>query len=98
MSLYNITQLKTKALIYSRNEADKLDIQLDGDTLEVVDEYKYLGSTITSDGRCAKEIRCRLRQARCAFQKKEGLTYFKKYRFKSKEKPTKDQRLERGTL
>jgi len=65
-----INKSKTKIFICSRNEAAKPDIKLIGEILEVV---KYLGSTITNDGGCAKEIRCKLRQARCAFQKRKGL-------------------------
>lgn len=68
-----INKANTKILVCSRNEAAKPDIKLDGETLEVVDEYKYLGSTITNDGGCAKEIKCRLQQARCSFQKKKSL-------------------------
>lgn len=37
-----IKKSKTKILICSRNEAAKPDIKLDGYSLEVVDEYKYL--------------------------------------------------------
>jgi len=62
-----INKLKTKILMCNRNKAAKPDIKLDDDTLEAVDEYKYLGSTITNDGGCDKEIRYRLQQARCAF-------------------------------
>jgi len=72
---YNIkiNKLKSKILIHNKKEAAKPDIKLDGETVEIVDEYKYLGSTITNDGRCAKEIKYRLQQARCAFQKRKGL-------------------------
>lgn len=52
-----INKLKTKILMCSRNETVKPDIKLDDDTLEAVDEYKYLGSTITGDGGCDKEIK-----------------------------------------
>lgn len=41
--------------------------------MEVVDEHKYLRSMITNDGGCAQEIRRRLQQARCAFQKRKSL-------------------------
>lgn len=53
------------------SEAAKPDIKLDGDTLEVVDEYKYLGSMIING--YTREIRRRLQQARCAFKKRKGL-------------------------
>lgn len=63
---------KTKILVCSRNEASKPDIKLNVETLEVLDKYKYLGSTITNDGVCTKETRCRLQQTRCLFKKKKG--------------------------
>jgi len=59
--------------VFSRNGAAKPDTKPDGDTLEVVDEYKYLESMGTNDGRYFQEIICRLLQAHCAFQRKKGL-------------------------
>lgn len=59
MDEYNmkINESKTKILVYSRNEAVKSDIKLDGNTLEGVNECKYLGSMIKKYGGCAQEIR-----------------------------------------
>lgn len=49
-----INKIKTKILVDSRNEAAKPDTKLDCDTLEVVEEYKHLGSTITNERGFAK--------------------------------------------
>lgn len=43
-----ISRSKTKILDCNRNEEAKPDIKLDGDTLKVVNKYKYLGSIITN--------------------------------------------------
>ena len=37
-----------------------------------VESFKYLGSILTSDGRCTCEIKCRIAMAKAAFKKKEG--------------------------
>jgi hypothetical protein len=38
-----------------------------------VNEYKYLESTITEDGRSIREIISRINQAKCAFQSKKNM-------------------------
>jgi len=42
--------------------------------LENVESFKYLGSILTSDGRCACEMKCRIAMAKAAFNKK--MTFF----------------------
>lgn len=51
-----INKAKTKVLVCSHNEGTQTQIALDGDTLEQVNEYKYLGRMITEDGRSTREI------------------------------------------
>lgn len=58
-----IKKSNTKILVCSRNETSRPVIKLDGDLLEVADEYKYLGSMVASDKTCVQEIKCRLQQA-----------------------------------
>ena len=41
--------------------------------LENVEFFKYLGSTVTNDGRCTCEIKCRIAMAKAAFNKKKAL-------------------------
>jgi len=38
-----------------------------------VESFKYLGSTLTHDGRCTCEIKCRIAMAKTAFNKKKTL-------------------------
>jgi hypothetical protein len=68
-----INKAKTKVLVCSRDEGTQTQIALDGDTLEQVNVYKYLGSTITEDGRSTKEIISRINQAKCTFQSKKNM-------------------------
>jgi hypothetical protein len=68
-----INKAKTKFLVCSRNEGIQTQIALDGDTLEQVNVYKYLRSTITEDGRSTREIISRINQVKCAFQSKKNM-------------------------
>lgn len=70
-----IKKSKIKILVWGRNEVVKPYIILDGNTLETVDECKYLGSMINNYGGCAQEIRWKLQQAQCVNSKK-GRVYF----------------------
>jgi hypothetical protein len=38
-----------------------------------LESYKYLGSILTSDGKCTCEIKCRIAMAKAAFNKKRTL-------------------------
>ena len=53
----------------------EVKITINGARLEQVRSFKYLGHTITEDGRCETEIKCRIAQAKEAFGcRKELLT------------------------
>lgn len=52
-----INMKKTKVMRISREEGGKLSILIDGHKLEQVEQFVYLGSMITEDGRCNKEIK-----------------------------------------
>ena len=59
---------KTKTMVISRDLANpKVNIKVDGTTLEQVETFKYLGQTITSDGRSDTAIRQRIEIARQTF-------------------------------
>ena len=48
---------KTKTMVISRNtSAPQVSIKVDGETLEQVQSFKYLGQTITTDGKTDTEI------------------------------------------
>ena len=65
---------KTKVMVISKaNENIRVNIRLNGEELEQVERFKYLGSYITRDGRCEEEIRMRINMAKDAFQKIKSL-------------------------
>ena len=64
---------KTKIMRVSRKSAKPVAILVNGISLEQVTSYKYLGSVFTDDGRCEKEIRIRLAQAKEAFNRRKEL-------------------------
>jgi hypothetical protein len=66
----NINKTKTKILVGSRQKV-VTNIIMDGMKLENVNSCTYLGSRVTSDGKSAIDIRCRIAQAKQAFFKKK---------------------------
>lgn len=72
---YNIklNKTKTKVIKCSRNNQKMDNISIQGETVQAVSEFKYLGSIITQDGRCTREINNRLNMAKRAFYEKKQL-------------------------
>ena len=64
---------KTKVMRVSRNVGAKVSIIVNGKQIEQVESFKYLGSTMTEDGRCEKEVRIRIAMAKEAFNKRKEL-------------------------
>ena len=64
---------KTKTMRISRNGGEIVDIYIEGQKVEQVKKFKYLGAWITEDGRCEVEIRTRIALAKDAFTKKKEL-------------------------
>ena len=63
---------KTKVMRVSRKGGD-VNIFINGIKVEQVKSFKYLGHTMTEDGRCETEIKCRIAQAKEAFSKRKDL-------------------------
>ena len=63
---------KTKVMRISR-QPFPVKIMVDQKQLENVESFKYLGSSLTNDGRCNCEIKCRITMAKAAFNKKRAL-------------------------
>lgn len=61
----------TKTKVMTTGPADDFVISIDGHDIEVVDTFKFLGSTITSDSRCEKDIRRRISLGKSAVRKLE---------------------------
>jgi hypothetical protein len=65
---------KTKILVCSRYNNIRTRIKLkDGETIEQVEDFIYLGSTISSDGRCKKKIIKIICIAKVVFNKKKNI-------------------------
>ena len=54
---------KRKILVNSINPRPSTNIWINGQTLEEVDQFKYLGSIQTKDGTSIKEVKIKLAQA-----------------------------------
>jgi len=66
---------KTKAMCISRQGKTKVKIYIDRQLLEQLQQFRYLGSLITEDGYCDKEIRSRIGLAKVKFiERKKILT------------------------
>ena len=69
-----INKNKTKVMKCSRNNKDGLlNVKIGGEKIMEVEEFCYLGSRITKDGRSRSDIKCRIAQAKRAFSKKYNL-------------------------
>ena len=60
---------KTKTMVISKYpELEKrIDIKIDGESLEQVDQFKYLGTQVTDDAKTEKELNCRIGAAKNKF-------------------------------
>ena len=63
---------KTKVMRVSR-VGGKVNITINGVKIEQVKSFKYLGHTMTEDGKCVTEIDCRIAQAKEAFSNRKEL-------------------------
>ena len=68
-----INTKKTKVMVISKKEGKRVEIKVYGQNIEQVKEFSYLGSLITTDARCNKEIRRRIAIAKEAFYKRKEL-------------------------
>ena len=79
-----ISAEKSKIMINSNNRNIHTNIQLYGEKLEEVNQFKYLGATITKDGSSDSEIKIRLAQATSAMIRLTTIWNSKDTRFKLK--------------
>src|SRR6218665_1476033 len=70
-----INTKKTKVMKISRVEGEEknMKITIDGEEIEHVSEFCYLGSLISSDANCHKEIKKRMAKEKDAFTKRKEL-------------------------
>jgi hypothetical protein len=68
-----INEKKTKVMKIGKEVEEQIQITINGNTLEQVHKFKYLGSILSEDGRSEKEIRTRIAMAKEAFNKHSEL-------------------------
>src|SRR6218665_1232915 len=64
---------KTKVMKVSRKGEGVINITIDGEILEQVVRFRYLGALITSDARCDTEIKTMIGMAKNAFNQRKEL-------------------------
>ena len=63
-----ISSKKTKNMLVG-SHPPPVDVKVDDKTIEVVDDFTYLGTSLTNEGSMDKEISCRIGKASAAFNK-----------------------------
>src|SRR6476469_6102584 len=64
---------KTKAMVVSRNEGEKVNITVEDQSVEQVSKFRYLGLLISEDGRCLDDVKTRIGMSKDAFNKRKEL-------------------------
>jgi len=64
---------KTKVMKVSKKVGDEISILINGKKIDQVQSFKYLGSTMTEDGKCETEIKIRIALAKETFSKRKEL-------------------------
>src|SRR5438445_10076702 len=64
---------KTKTMVVSKKYGRTVSIMIDGQKVEQVKTFKYLGSVTAEDGRCINDIKQRIGCAKDAFNKRKEL-------------------------
>src|SRR6476469_5864665 len=63
---------KTKAMVVSRNRGERVNKTVEGQSIEQVSKFRYLGSLISEDGRCLDDVKTRIGMAKDAFNKRKA--------------------------
>src|SRR6476661_7996372 len=59
---------KTKAMVISKNGRERVNITVEGQSVE---QFRYLGSLISEDGRCLDNVKTRIGMVKVAFNKRK---------------------------
>ena len=65
-------------------EPEKCSIYLNEEKINQTETFTYLGTLITEDGKCTKEIKCRIAQSKSAFTNLKKILTNKKLPFKTR--------------
>ena len=69
----SINSKKTKMMLVSKVTGGVVTVVVEGQTIEQVKFFKYLGAMIIEDGRCETEVKVRIAMAKEAFNKRKEL-------------------------
>src|SRR6478609_7435245 len=64
---------KTKVKVISRNGGERVNITVEGQSVEQDSKFRYLGSLISEDGRWLDDVKTRIGMAKDAFNKRKEL-------------------------
>ena len=70
---------KSECMVMTKKESvPECRITINGEMVKQLNNFKYLGSNITSNGRCVTEVKCRIAQAKRAFVELDNILKNKK--------------------
>ena len=84
-----INKKKTETLVIAKTGNPTCNIKINNENIKQVDSFKYLGSLITTDGKCIKEVRTRIGMAKTSFHKMKALLCNLKINIKTRIKALK---------
>ena len=64
---------KTKTMVVSRTEGKKVNILIEGQIVDQVKKFKYMGAVLSEDGRCIDDVKQRIAMGKEAFNKRREL-------------------------
>jgi len=64
---------KTKSMVVSREEGRRVNLVIDGQQVEHIATFKYLGAVITEKGTCIEDVKARIAMAKVSFNKSKEL-------------------------
>ena len=79
----NTKKYKTEVMVISK-EPEKCSIYLNEEKINQTETFTYLGTLITEDGKCTKEIKCRIAQSKTAYTNLKKILTNKKFPFKTR--------------
>ena len=79
----NTKKNKTEVMVVAK-DPERCSIQLNDILINQTDTFTYLGTLITEDGRCTKEIKCRIGQSETAFNDFKNILTNKNLLFKTR--------------